>query len=181
MDPVVEPVKTGLAGFWWRVLAFLIDSLLVSIVIELPVKAMGIGFYEGAATLAIAKLIYSTFFMAYQNGQTIGMKATKIQVVNENRSLGIDLRTSVKRNGLFGLLALIGGVAHFTTYSHPTLQQAREASRHGLITLALEMPQLIDVLWPLWEEKNQALHDKFAGTVVIRPSQSVAQALPGVP
>jgi uncharacterized RDD family membrane protein YckC len=181
LDQVVEPVRTGLAGFWWRVLALLIDSLFVSIVIELPVKVMGFGYYEGVGTLAIAKFIYSTLFMAYQNGQTIGMKVTKVQVVNADRTLGIDLRTSVKRNGLFGLLVLIGGVAHFTTYSHPTLQQAQAATRHSLIALALEIPQLIDVLWPLWDDKNQALHDKFAGTVVIRPAQSAAQALPGAP
>jgi uncharacterized RDD family membrane protein YckC len=27
---------------------------------------------------------------------------------------------------------------------------------------------LIDILWPLWDQQNQTLHDKAAGTVVLR-------------
>ena len=27
---------------------------------------------------------------------------------------------------------------------------------------------LVDVLWPLWDAKKQALHDKVAGTAVVK-------------
>jgi len=27
---------------------------------------------------------------------------------------------------------------------------------------------LLDVLWPLWDDKKQAIHDKIAGTNVVR-------------
>jgi uncharacterized RDD family membrane protein YckC len=27
---------------------------------------------------------------------------------------------------------------------------------------------ILDVLWPLWDDQNQTLHDKAAGTVVLR-------------
>ena len=30
------------------------------------------------------------------------------------------------------------------------------------------IPGLIDLLWPLWDDKNQSLHDKAAGTLVVR-------------
>jgi uncharacterized RDD family membrane protein YckC len=30
------------------------------------------------------------------------------------------------------------------------------------------IPGLLDILWPLWDRDNQTLHDKMAGTVVIR-------------
>jgi uncharacterized RDD family membrane protein YckC len=30
---------------------------------------------------------------------------------------------------------------------------------------------LLDVLWPLWDSKRQALHDKAAGTAVVRLSE----------
>ena len=30
---------------------------------------------------------------------------------------------------------------------------------------------LLDVLWPLWDEKKQALHDKVAGTNVVMGPQ----------
>jgi uncharacterized RDD family membrane protein YckC len=29
------------------------------------------------------------------------------------------------------------------------------------------VPTLLDGLWPLWDERNQALHDKVANTFVI--------------
>ena len=30
------------------------------------------------------------------------------------------------------------------------------------------IPALLDYLWPLWDRKNQALHDKVVGSVVVR-------------
>ena len=30
------------------------------------------------------------------------------------------------------------------------------------------LPVLLDYLWPLWDPKNQALHDKVAGSFVVR-------------
>jgi uncharacterized RDD family membrane protein YckC len=28
----------------------------------------------------------------------------------------------------------------------------------------------VDILWPLWDRQKQTLHDKIAGTVVLRTS-----------
>jgi uncharacterized RDD family membrane protein YckC len=30
------------------------------------------------------------------------------------------------------------------------------------------IPVLLDYLWPLWDQKNRALHDKVVGSVVVR-------------
>ena len=30
------------------------------------------------------------------------------------------------------------------------------------------LPIVLDYLWPLWDEKNQALHDKVVGSVVLK-------------
>ena len=41
----------------------------------------------------------------------------------------------------------------------------------GLIPLVgtiASLYQLLDGLWPLWDGRRQALHDKFAGTNVVR-------------
>jgi len=168
MDPVNEPKRTGLAGYWWRVLAFFIDSLLLALVIEVPAKAMDLGFYGSLAVLTVATFLYGTLLIAYQNGQTIGMKVTKIQVVQTDRSPGIGLKQAALRNGLYGVLLLIGSVAHYTAYVHPTHQEAVEVLRHSTIVLALLVPHILDLLWPLWDTENQTLHDKFAKTVVLR-------------
>jgi uncharacterized RDD family membrane protein YckC len=36
------------------------------------------------------------------------------------------------------------------------------------LTILLILPNLIDVLWPLWDSKKQALRDKAVGSIVIR-------------
>jgi uncharacterized RDD family membrane protein YckC len=38
----------------------------------------------------------------------------------------------------------------------------------SLLFGALAVVWLVDVLWPLWDEQNQALHDKLLGTHVLR-------------
>jgi uncharacterized RDD family membrane protein YckC len=45
-------------------------------------------------------------------------------------------------------------------------------SHHALASLALTIPVLVDLLWPLWDKRKQTLTDKFAGTVVVRPTAS---------
>ena len=36
------------------------------------------------------------------------------------------------------------------------------------LTILRILPNLIDVLWPLWDSKRQALRDKAVGSIVIR-------------
>lgn len=43
----------------------------------------------------------------------------------------------------------------------------RWASEFLLVILFL-IPWFLDILWPLWDRENQTLHDKMAGTVVLR-------------
>ncbi len=35
------------------------------------------------------------------------------------------------------------------------------------LTILLIIPNLIDVLWPLWDSKKQALRDKAVGSIVV--------------
>jgi uncharacterized RDD family membrane protein YckC len=37
-----------------------------------------------------------------------------------------------------------------------------------VLFLLLIVPGILDLLWPLWDRENQTLHDKMAGTVVLR-------------
>jgi uncharacterized RDD family membrane protein YckC len=37
-----------------------------------------------------------------------------------------------------------------------------------IMTILLIVPVILDFLWPLWDGQNQTLHDKIAGTFVIR-------------
>lgn len=37
-----------------------------------------------------------------------------------------------------------------------------------LLVILLLIPWILSILWPLWDANNQTLHDKMAGTVVLR-------------
>jgi uncharacterized RDD family membrane protein YckC len=37
-----------------------------------------------------------------------------------------------------------------------------------VLWVALVIPGLIDVLFPLWDPRHQTLHDKAAGSIVLR-------------
>jgi uncharacterized RDD family membrane protein YckC len=161
-----QPTLSGprvLAGWWSRVGAQLIDGLIVGIgglVLVVAITApFSIGFFanDGVGIVAvlvglliavlcvsIVALLYAPALMARTNGQTLGRMATGIRVVRAN-GVPIDfgfamLREVAVKTLLFGLFgALTGGLA-----------------------------PLIDVLWPLWDEENRALHDFVVDTRVIR-------------
>jgi uncharacterized RDD family membrane protein YckC len=38
----------------------------------------------------------------------------------------------------------------------------------SLVGLIGSLAQLLDLLWPVWDKRNQTLHDKIGRTVVLR-------------
>ena len=71
-------------------------------------------------------------------GQTLGKMA-----------LGIVVRRG-EDGAPFGLLRALGRVASVFVL--------------GIVTI----PLLLSYLWPLWDDRNQTLHDKMANTIVVR-------------
>jgi uncharacterized RDD family membrane protein YckC len=152
-----------LAGWWSRVGAAVIDGLIVgigAIVLTIAITApFSIGFFAGedagivslfvgfviaVVCVSIAALFYAPALMARTNGKTFGRMATGIRVVRANgqpMTFGFAmLREVAVKALLFGIAgALTGGLA-----------------------------SLADVLWPLWDEENRALHDFVVDTRVIR-------------
>jgi len=86
----------------------------------------------------LVSLVYFTLGHGGATGQTWGKKFAGIRVVHESGA------------PLGYVRALI-----------------RWAVAIGL-TILLIIPNLIDVLWPLWDSKRQALRDKAVGSIVIR-------------
>ena len=74
-----------------------------------------------------------------QNGQTWGKQALGIRVARDN--------------------------GQPFTYGTALL---RDFVVKGLLFGALAVVWLVDALWPLWDEQNQALHDKLVGTHVLK-------------
>ena len=88
---------------------------------------------------------YAPILMARWDGQTIGHRAVGTRIVNSDGS-SISGRRSVVREVLVKhLLIDLGG---------------------GVLTLGIF--SLVNYLWPLWDDKNEALHDKMCSTRVVK-------------
>jgi len=152
-----------LAGWGSRAGAQLIDGLIVgvgAVILLIPFGAAlgltSLGEGEGGVVaaimaviawvvcLAVVALLYAPAMMARTNGQTLGRMATNIRVVRTDGqpiTFGFAmLREVVVKTILFGVAgAVTGGIAN-----------------------------LLDYLWPLWDEENRALHDFLVNTRTVK-------------
>lgn len=161
-SPVPRPTgspATGpelvLAGWWRRAGAQVIDGVIISVLALLMVVPFGIGLFGAGAggsdagivaliggliltlmVFAVAATIYAPLMLAKTDGQTLGRMATGIRVVRTNGQ-AMDLGTAALREIVFKFI-LIGTFASGLTFGAASL---------------------LDVLWPLWDEENRALHD----------------------
>jgi len=148
----------SLAGVWTRGGALAIDLLImgaIELVLFLIVWSVNgsplltVGSAERLAFevgLPVA-VLYAPLLLGRpgaQNGQTIGKRAMGIRVVRED-GRPLTFATAVVRETLGRQLP-------------------------AFITSGLYLP--VDYLWPLWDGRRQALHDKIGRTLVIRADAS---------
>jgi uncharacterized RDD family membrane protein YckC len=152
-----------LASWWSRVGAALIDGIIIgigAIIItvvfgavfsigfaasdEAGAVSLGVGLLLAFVAIAIMSLLYAPLMMARTNGKTLGRMAMGIRVVRASgEAMTFSwalLREVVVKALLFGFLA----------------------------SLTLGIASLLDVLWPLWDDENRALHDFVVNTRVVR-------------
>jgi uncharacterized RDD family membrane protein YckC len=148
-----------LAGWWRRVGAQVIDGFIIGlggilllVAITAPfsigffadddfgIVSLVVGLLFAIVCVSIVALLYAPALMARTNGKTLGRMATGIRVVRANGK-PIDFGFAMLRE--VAVKALLFGTA-------------------GAITGGLAY--LADVLWPLWEEENRALHDFVVDT-----------------
>lgn len=154
------PSIPGLAGYGKRIVAYLIDSVVV-----LPFVAIGIiiiftgereivpcsdgfGLCEEPtdavfATGFLVMALTIPVWFAYHawegaTGKTLGKLAMGIRLVDE--------RTMAPVGGWKGI---------------------GRGLVEGLLGFLCSLGSLLDVLWPLWDDKNQTIHDKAVGGVVV--------------
>jgi len=152
-----------LAGWWRRVGATLIDGFLITAAAFALLGALlaifGTGFLASdtvgiiGVILAVllwglcavaAAFLYAPWMMARTNGKTLGRMAVGIRVVRaggEPMDFGFAMLREVAVKWL--LFNAVGGSVTFG------------------------IAPLIDVLWPLWDEENRALHDLLVNTRTI--------------
>lgn len=102
------------------------------------------------AMVALLSFVYNTVFLASTWKATLGMRAVGVRLAHViARGTGTEL-------GTVGLGRAAG----------------RSAIYEGFAAISFRVPLgvvllLLDFLWPLWDRRNQTLHDKLAQTVVV--------------
>jgi uncharacterized RDD family membrane protein YckC len=94
---------------------------------------------------AVVFVVYATVLYGGARGQTVGMMAVGVRVV---------------RDGTHDALGY--GRAFWRALAEQFLRIL------ATVTIILGVIWLLDMLFPLWDKKNQTLHDKIVKTVVIR-------------
>ena len=158
--PVLEkPIDPALAGYGVRLGAWFLDFVIVTAVSIPLLIPLGGAFHETTVTTeagtshsvhfgvhgfgfliqAALVLLYGTLFIGSRRGQTLGMMILGIRCVAE------DMPTDSISYGRAFLRALI----------------------EYLLALALFVPWVVDMLFPLWDGRKQTIHDKAGGSLVI--------------
>jgi uncharacterized RDD family membrane protein YckC len=150
--PVSAPTP---AGWWPRVGAAILDVIIVGVggaILGGAVAAV-IDANEDAGTaiaaaagIVVASLYYGLLMArgGARNGQTLGKQAVGIRVIRADGAavlLGFALlREILVKTILFGYVALV----------------------------TLYLATILNYLWPLWDPRNRALHDRIVGSRVVK-------------
>jgi uncharacterized RDD family membrane protein YckC len=127
------------------------------LVVELIIGGLGHGFYTihgidsfGTTSTTfhvrpwmegvsfLLTMAYGTLLCGGPRGQTVGMMAVSVKAVDPTSGGSIGYGRALWRAFFEWLMAII------------------------------IIPWIIDMLWPLWDQRNQTLHDKVSNTVVVR-------------
>jgi uncharacterized RDD family membrane protein YckC len=155
-SPSPSPIagRYVLSGWWRRVGASIIDGLVIGIPATVILVALGasifatgddsdagliafIGaFLVAALVFVLIGIFYAPVMMAKTNGKTVGRMVAGIRVIRANGQ-PMDFGTAALREVVLKWL-VFGVIANSVTFG---------------------LASLIDVLWPLWDEENRALHD----------------------
>jgi uncharacterized RDD family membrane protein YckC len=166
-----------LSGWGWRALARVIDGIVVNTValaVAFPVTAEVLGLLRDQFTQGLQSA--SAGAAASSAGVTdprLVRAAGIISLVELVVSLVYELGFLLWRQATPGKLLLGLRVRPWAAGARltPTVVARRWLASEGASTLPSVgyMYYLVDVMWPLLDPRRQALHDKFAGTCVVRP------------
>ena len=150
----VEDEVTGLRlGGWWRRVGATVSD---NVIMLLPSYAVFVLFaaLAGAVVGVLAGIaaqgVYQVRLLSMQRGQTIGNRIALTRVRDEVTGGPITRNTALKRWAFVGVYQAVATLltGNFALY-------------------VLVGITLIDGLYPLVNSRKQALHDRFAGTIVV--------------
>jgi len=150
--------RSEFASFWRRLVAAILDGFVLQVIAGITGQLTA-GLI--LADLPIVDALYPVGFIAY--GATPGMRALGIRVVDADRNRPGFARSI--RRFILPALALIPWLIFFRG---PGWLLDLQVSVSIVALLALIAISILDPLWMIWDDHKQMLHDKLAGTYVIR-------------
>lgn len=129
----------ALAGWWRRVGATVIDGVIIGIPVGFILGLAGVSQNGIEGVSALIFFVYLVGLLGMPRGQTIGNMGVRTRVVDANNPV-------------------------------VSISTGRAAIR-AIVLLVLQITVIgwiLDILWPLWDARNQTLHDKAAGSLVVR-------------
>lgn len=145
--PAVAMSSVVYASWGQRFVAWLLDGVIVWGSILGASSAVALAVEDAVSGLAVFGLLailaplYYAFLHAGERGQTLGNRAVGVAVRNAKTLDRISLGRALAR-------------AYFVAFLWWMIWTT--------------IPLILDYLWPLWDTKHQAWHDKVAASVVVR-------------
>jgi uncharacterized RDD family membrane protein YckC len=151
----VGPNGAPLAGYGVRLGGWLIDAVILWVVLALvlwPLHAYrrihdtgnvhGMQLHANGVGIlipAVVVILYGMFLCGSARGQTLGMLIVRVRVVDANSGGPIGMGRALGRGAFEYLMAAF-----------------------------IFIPWVVDMLFPLWDQRRQTLHDKVTNAVVVR-------------
>jgi uncharacterized RDD family membrane protein YckC len=172
--PTATPDGVPLAGLGARLGAKIIDQLIIFLVVMLLSLPFLLTFIQGVRDYAQEVDAQGSAYTAPSNPFEIYSKTHAIPWIVSVVLLSVIIGglysvTMVHlRGATLGKLWLGVRVRPWAAEGRPTWGQASKRWASGeLLAQVVSLYGWLDYLWPLWDDRKQALHDKWPGTVVV--------------
>jgi uncharacterized RDD family membrane protein YckC len=161
--------------FWKRFWAIVIDGFILNIVLQV-LEFFSISFFSTSAILLDLVLsnlpyLYSVLMLG-KYGQTIGKMIMKVKVVDNATEDNLSYSQSFMREIVPMVLVTTSIILNLILFSDVDFKNFK-VSTLGYILILFPSGMLViwstlEIVTMLFDDKNRALHDKIADTVVIR-------------
>jgi uncharacterized RDD family membrane protein YckC len=155
---VEAPAAPAYAGWWLRVGATVVDWI-VLLIPSLGLYLIGDAVANsnvGTLLSTAVDAVYLIGMLSLPNGQTIGNRVVSTRVRDAATGQPITRSQAVRRwlpYLLYSIIQYAGGAP---------------GTSAGAWTASISLLGLVDILYPLMNDRKQTVHDRFAGTVVVR-------------
>lgn len=141
-----------LSGWWRRVGATLVDDILLFVPTYIVIVAVTavIGLISGTIAGLLVQGFYMVKLLARPAGQTVGNRMVDTYVRDATTGQTLTNQQVLRRWGFVAVYSLFG------------------ITGSVLGTSIVGVIGLVDCLYPLFNARKQTLHDRFAGTIVLR-------------